>query len=60
MAVSNQGKEPPYLDPDVGHFCAPEIEGFCEAHLCIFHSSAAKHHNAQVASKSVLNLKESI
>jgi len=25
-------------DPDVGHFCAPFLPGFCEANFCIFHS----------------------
>ena len=58
--AKNQKEVNPYLDPDVGHFCAPEIEGFCETHLCIFHSSTAKKHNAQVASNSVLNIRESI
>ena len=24
-------------DPDVGHFCAPNTPGFCEANFCIFH-----------------------
>ena len=26
-------------DPTVGHFCAPFCPGFCEANLCIFHTS---------------------
>ena len=26
-------------DPDVGHFCAPNTPGFCEANFCIFHSN---------------------
>ena len=26
-------------DPSVGHFCAPFCPGFCEANLCIFHTS---------------------
>ena len=26
------------LDPDVGHFCAPNTPGFCEANFCIFHT----------------------
>ena len=25
-------------DPDQGHFCAPDMPGFCEANFCIFHS----------------------
>ena len=25
-------------DPDVGHFCAPNTPGFCEANFCIFHT----------------------
>ena len=25
-------------DPDQGHFCAPDLPGFCEANFCIFHS----------------------
>ncbi len=28
-------------DPDVGHFCAPWVEGFCEANFCIFHHPVA-------------------
>ena len=27
-------------DPDVGHFCAPFSDGFCEANFCIFHNPA--------------------
>ena len=27
-------------DPDVGHFCAPFCQGFCEANFCIFHNPA--------------------
>ena len=53
------GEESPFSDPNIGHFCAPEIAGFCEAHLCIFHSSAAKQHNADVPSSSVLNVRDS-
>ena len=25
-------------DPELGHFCAPDMPGFCEANFCIFHS----------------------
>ena len=28
----------PETDPDQGHFCAPDMPGFCEANFCIFHS----------------------
>ena len=28
----------PARDPDVGHFCAPEMPGFCKANFCIFHT----------------------
>ena len=55
--TATHGTINPYVDSDVGHFCAPEISGFCEANLCIFHSTAAKRHNVQVVSKSVLDLK---
>ena len=25
-------------DPDLGHFCAPDMPGFCQANFCIFHN----------------------
>jgi len=48
-----KAKSNPFLDPDVGHFCMPELEGFCEANFCIFHSSAAKKFNKQVQGSTI-------
>jgi len=30
-------------DPDVGHFCAPHVPGFCQANFCIFHHPVVSH-----------------
>ena len=65
MRESNAGDRPsttaeghnPFLDPEVGHFCMPDLPGFCEANLCVFHSSAAKRFNTQVQG-SVMNVRE--
>ena len=32
------GRQQRPRDPDVGHFCAPNTPGFCEANFCIFHT----------------------
>ena len=35
---SSGSSQPRPRDPDVGHFCAPNTPGFCEANFCIIHS----------------------
>ena len=35
---NQSGQTRPERDPDQGHFCAPDMPGFCEANFCIFHS----------------------
>jgi len=35
---SGGGRQQRPRDPDVGHFCAPNTPGFCEANFCIFHT----------------------
>lgn len=38
-SASRPGSRDPRNDPEVGHFCAPWVPGFCEANFCIFHCS---------------------
>ena len=28
-------------DEEIGHFCYPDLPGFCEANFCIFHAPSA-------------------
>ena len=37
-ATGGGRQQRPGRDPDVGHFCAPNTPGFCEANFCIFHT----------------------
>ena len=55
LRIRRGGREPanPFLDPEVGHFCMPELPGFCEANLCIFHSSMAEKFNKQVDGSTI-------
>ncbi|TRY74541.1 hypothetical protein TCAL_16822 [Tigriopus californicus] len=38
-SASRPSSRDPRNDPEVGHFCAPWVPGFCEANFCIFHCS---------------------
>ena len=38
QARPEQSGESREREPDLGHFCAPDMPGFCQANFCIFHT----------------------
>ena len=53
MASASAPPAPPPLrrssmELEIGHFCYPDLPGFCEANFCIFHAPSAPPREAEL------------